>query len=1393
MNKNQLLIELEKRGIKLWLENDLLNIEAPKGTLTPELRDSLKEHKPELIKLLNLNNIKTTSLPIIKPNPQQHHQPFTLTDIQQAHWLGRNQVFELSHVSNHVYIEFETTNLDISRLTTAWQKLIQRHDMLKAIVLPTGEQKILDKVPDYQITILDLQELETPQIEIELTAIREKLSQQNLPSHQWPWFDIRATYLNQQQIRLHLSMDLLLIDAASIRILFHEWNQLYQNPELSLPPLELSFRDYVIAKNSLQDSELVKRSQTYWFNRLDTLPPAPELPLACFPSELKEYTFNRYAGKLEPHIWQKLKQRAQKAGLTPSIILLTAFAEVLTLWSKNPAFTLNLTVLERLPLHPQINQIIGDFTNTNLLAIDNSSPNTFINLALKIQQQLLQDLDHIYISGVEVLRKLLSQKQTELTAAMPIVFSSVLGLGNFSQADLEYNFLGEVVYGISQTPQVSLEHQVAEHNGSLIFNWDAVEALFPMGMLDEMFTVYCNLLERLSLEDELWTEPIELLPSIPIHPHPPIPQTALLHTLFFAQVSQRPQQQAVISSDRILTYQELSDRVTELARQLGDRSQVAIARSAVPEAIAIIMEKGWKQVVAALAILAAGGIYVPIDPGLPQERIWYCLQQAEVKLILTESSLVHSLEYPQNIPTLCIDSLPTPPSHQPYQQIPKPTDLAYIIYTSGSTGTPKGVMITHESAVNTILDINERFGIDSGDRILAISAFSFDLSVYDIFGTLAAGGTIVIPDAANSKDPSHWSELITKHQITIWNSVPAFMQMLIEYNFHHSQVTFNTLRLVLLSGDWISLNLPNQIQALSPQAEIISLGGATEAAIWSIYYPITQVDPNWKSIPYGKPLKNQYIYVLNTSLKKCPVWVTGELYIGGMGLAKGYWKDEEKTNASFVIHPVTKEKLYKTGDLGRYLPDGNIEFLGREDFQVKINGYRIELGEIEATLQQHPSVKEVVVTTVQKTQQIIAYIVPKPESNITTQEIRSFLQTKLPAYMIPSTFMLLASFPLTANGKVDRQALPIPEGTQPELTQTFTPPRNQVEEILITSWKELFQLPQISIYDNFFALGGHSFLALQLISKINQKFHPNIPLSTLFHYPTVAELGNFLIQNHHASSTPISLVPIQPQGTKPPLFCIHPTGGQVMVYQHLANCLGTNQPVYALQSRALNNSLDEHNSIENMAVEYAKIIRQHQPDGAYHLMGWSMGGVIAVSITKELEQQGCQVDFLGLVDAFLFPDITPTLTPDPLYELALVFGGTFVDALMSLDTVQQQQLREQLMNLTAIERLQLIMNWGQSQNLLSIELSELSMEILQKQLEITEIHQKILKKHQPPQIKTQICIWWAAKQLTPKLPRTNWSQYTIKATHTKILDGNHFTIMLSPCNTTLAQQLQEYI
>lgn len=451
-----------------------------------------------------------------------------------------------------------------------------------------------------------------------------------------------------------------------------------------------------------------------------------------------------------------------------------------------------------------------------------------------------------------------------------------------------------------------------------------------------MFAAYCCFLERLANEEKLWREPtrqlllperLEQLAALNAT-NTPIPETILLHSLFFEQASRYPQQAAVVTSQQTLTYRELSNRAYQLGhqlRQLGARPN---------QLVAIVMHKGWEQVAATLGVLAAGAAYVPIDPDLPTERRWYLLEQTQVQWVLTQSWLDTSLEWPENVTRLCADILDSPNS-SPLEWVQQPDDLAYVIFTSGSTGKPKGVAIAHRSAVNTILDINQRFNVRLEDRVFALSSLSFDLSVYDIFGTLATGGTIVIPDATATKDPSHWLQLMRQQQVTLWNSVPALMQMLVNYTAGHCERLPQSLRLVLLSGDWLPVSLPEQIRALCPDVQVVSLGGATEASIWSILYPIEQVDPTWRSIPYGRPMANQYFYVLNAALEPCPIWVPGQLYIGGIGLALGYWRDEEKTNASFMIHPRTQERLYKTGDLGRYLPDGNIEFLGREDFQVK--------------------------------------------------------------------------------------------------------------------------------------------------------------------------------------------------------------------------------------------------------------------------------------------------------------------------------------------------------------------------------------------------------------------------------------------------------------------------
>ncbi|CQR73880.1 Tyrocidine synthase 3 [Sporomusa ovata DSM 2662] len=903
-------------------------------------------------------------LPQIVPAPDQWHLPFPLTDIQHAYLIGRSGVYTLGNVATHCYFEIEGIDLDLGRLNRAWQRLIDHHSMMRVVILADGKnQKILEQIPPYQIQILDLRGKGPEDVESGLKNIREEMSHQVLSADEWPLFDVRASLFGEKRVRLHISFDNLIFDGWSIFHLLCEWTHLYHEPDAQLSSLDLSFKDYVLALEQLKESDLYQRDREYWFIRLPDLPPAPELPLAQNPESISRQRFNRLAARLSCETWQALKKRSAEAGLTPSGVLLTAYAEIIGVWSKRPRFTINLTQYNRLPVHPQVNDIVGEFTSLTLLAVDNSRGKTFLERGRNLQQQLWRDLDHPYFGGVQVQRELAKRNGDHQGGAMPVVFSSALGVSRWSQNDPDKKWLGKLVYNITQTPQVWLDHQVVEQDGELLLNWDTVEGLFPEGLLDDMFAAYCHLLQRLANEETAWQETTPSLAAVPRlekrieanNTDAPVSADTLT-SLFVKQAARQPEHPAVIASGRTLTYEELSCRAAAVGKLLWEKG-------ARPNTlVAVVTEKGWEQVVAVLGVLKAGAAYLPIDPAHPEERRWQLLRDGNVKMVLTQSRLDERLGWPPDVERLLIDQItPGNKAVSPLDGAGKPEDLAYVIYTSGSTGFPKGVMIDHRGAVNTILDVNKRFSVRSEDRILAMSNLNFDLSVYDIFGILAAGATIIMPEADKTKDPSHWLALMRQEQVTVWNTVPALMQMLLEYAAGRNEVMPQSLRLVLLSGDWIPLELPDKIKAHFHDAQVIGLGGATEASIWSNLYPVQEIDPDWKSIPYGRPMVNQRYYVLNKFMRDCPVWVPGQLYIGGIGLAKGYWNDSTKTREKFIRHPHTGERLYCTGDLGRYLPDGNIEFLGREDFQVKIKGHRIELGEIETALKRHVGVKDAVV------------------------------------------------------------------------------------------------------------------------------------------------------------------------------------------------------------------------------------------------------------------------------------------------------------------------------------------------------------------------------------------------------------------------------------------------
>jgi amino acid adenylation domain-containing protein len=391
--------------------------------------------------------------------------------------------------------------------------------------------------------------------------------------------------------------------------------------------------------------------------------------------------------------------------------------------------------------------------------------------------------------------------------------------------------------------------------------------------------------------------------------------------------------------------------------------------------VAVVMEKGWEQIVGVYGVLMSGGAYLPLDADLPKERLWSLLERGEVREVVTVGEVRERVEWPEGMGVIAVDEMEWEMGTEPPARVQGVEDLAYVIFTSGSTGEPKGVMIDHRGAVNTIEDLNERYGIGRGDRVLGLSSLSFDLSVYDIFGMCGAGGAVVLPGKGMEKDPGHWQELMEQERVTVWNTVPALMQMLVEYQEGRGGGK-GELRLVMLSGDWIPVSLPERVKGRWGGAKVVSLGGATEASIWSIYYEIEEVKGEWKSIPYGWPLRNQKWAIVNEQGEEVPDWVTGQLMIGGDGVALGYWRDEERTRKSFWKDG-EGVRWYRTGDLGRYLGGGAIEFLGREDHQVKVNGYRIELGEVESAIGSYEGVKEGVVLAVgeQHSKQLVAYVV----------------------------------------------------------------------------------------------------------------------------------------------------------------------------------------------------------------------------------------------------------------------------------------------------------------------------------------------------------------------------------------------------------------------------------
>ncbi|CAM3715355.1 amino acid adenylation domain-containing protein [Nocardiopsis rhodophaea] len=962
MNTSDLVREFESAGIRVWREGQQLRFRAPRGAMTDERLAVLRGRKEELLASLPDQTAAAGPGPggPAEPEagwvaePEDRYERFPLTDIQSAYLLGRDEAFDYGGVSCHIYLEFRRpADLDPRRLQQAWDSLVERHDMLRSVISEDGTQRIAPTLPDTCIRVTDLRDAPADATADALEDVRAELSHRVHPAGERPMYELRLTRLRDHSL-LHLSMDFMVLDWISIQLLLSELDRRIEQPGCPLPPIEATFRDYVAAERRLRDTERYARDRAYWWNRVDELPAAPALPLADGhePADVPP-RFRRLSTSLSEAAWQALKTRAAGHGITAANAVLAAYAETIGRWSANERFCLGLTVLNRLPLHPHVSRLLGDFTSVSLLAVDQLERAAFADRARSLGERLFEDLDHRLCGGVEVLRELARRRGRE-AALMPVVFTGGIGVvGRALGDDAEHL---RPVYGISQTPQVWIDCQATDQFGGLEVNWDVRDGVFPEGLVDDMFAAFTRLLHRLAEQDTLWSEADPLgLPERQRARRDAVNATAaaepggLLHEPLVEHARKFPGETAVIDATGSMTYEEWLGRAAWVAQEL----RAAGCRPG--DFVAVLMDKGRDQVVGVLGALLAGGVYVPVDIGQPQVRRNRILTSCRARYaVLSDAGLGQTL--PSGIRPVDVSAgRMSEPSAVPDEGAVAPGDLAYVIHTSGSTGEPKGVMISHRAAVNTVHDINQRFAVGDADRVLGLASLGFDLSVYDLFGPPAVGASLVLPDPVRRGDPSHWADLAERHGITLWNSVPAQLQMLLHY-LDTEPRKLDRLRLALLSGDWIPLALPGHAGRHLPGTELVSLGGATEAAIWSIHHRIRRVEPYWRSIPYGAPLANQRFHVLDSAMRDRPDLVAGELYIAGTGLAKGYLDDPERTAERFPRHPESGEHLYRTGDLGRYLPDGEIEFLGRVDQQVKIRGHRVELGEIDAVLSEHPAV-----------------------------------------------------------------------------------------------------------------------------------------------------------------------------------------------------------------------------------------------------------------------------------------------------------------------------------------------------------------------------------------------------------------------------------------------------
>ena len=1044
----------------------------------------------DFIELVNSASVKADLVEKEQDASNLDLESTSLTNVQMAYLLGRNSGFELGGTSTHAYFEM-SLHVDIAQYTECVNQVVKRHSMLRAIIYPDGKQRVLDDVQPIKIPVVDATMENEEGKQQAREQIRAGMEDQVFDTTQWPLFAIQAMKVGTNDYIIFFGIDMLIADGISILMILNEIAELYCGEKKN--ELTYTFEQYVKDLRKNRRNDIYESAKEYWKAKIPEIAPAPKLPLQMKLSKVTSMKTKRKSIALDHTSWKSYTKICEKNDIRPTFGFMTAFAYVLSKWSNQCALTLNVTLFNRIPFHPDVDQIIGDFTTLLLQSCKIEKEKNFWENAKKIQDEFLESFQYRDYDGINVIRDYGEYNGIDSSSAiMPVVFTSML-YGTDDESGKQLADLNNIDYMVSQTSQVYLDHQIMECNGGIILSWDYIVELFHADTIDEMFSEYVGMINSMVQNEdiELKNDKLEAFYADYNDTQQDIPKKTL-QKLFVDSARKYSDQPCIKYNSVIKTYRQVDEESDKIACYLQEKK---IGRG---DYVPVLTKRNMETIVEILGILKAGAAYVPINEDYPEERIQYICEEIQMNLLFEQIDYNQIIQNYERSNSIIEDNV---------------DDSAYIIYTSGSTGQPKGVEIAQHSAANTIQDINQRFHITYEDRIIGLSSLSFDLSVYDVFGTFEAGAELVIIE--NQKDVETIAQVLQEEQITVWNSVPMIMEMLSEYVLNNSSVDAYKLRVVMISGDWISLTLPDRVKKFAADdVQVISLGGATEASIWSIYYPIGKINESWTSIPYGYPLANQTYYVLTDDLELCPIGVNGCLYIGGAGVAKQYFKDEIKTANAF-IETERYGRIYKTGDYGIMSQDGHIIFMGREDTQVKVQGYRVELAEIEKHMRAFEGIMNVIVLHEKQEHNssiLIAYVVA--EDFVDVNKYMKYLQTKLPSYMIPTQLYRVEKIPVTANGKVDRKKLRQMDSVNLQVKNEESEDKlSSTQEELVAIWREITGNKNINIQDSFMAVGGNSLVLVNAFNKIRERLYSQIRVADIFKYKNIADLARFIDAN----------------------------------------------------------------------------------------------------------------------------------------------------------------------------------------------------------------------------------------------------------------------------------------